>query len=401
MESFCLSFFEGMEKQLHDELPDAGAEDGDGTDHSHCLPLSPLSSLGSGDTARELCDATLCLHPITHGMSNELFRISCTLDGERMARAGPRHLPVLLRCRRQTPHIDLVRPFEVENKILQLLQSVGVGPRIYAVSSSSLQSGDHAQTQTQLCMRLEEFFPSFRPLRVFELEMHRRDLGCLLGSFHRSSSCALLPYLLQDRRETDMFFLRQWLRQVRENALGLAADDWQALDRHMARVLDRSLAMEAGPRLTARRVLCHGDFQELNILGRFEDSPRTGQQVHSGADFRIIDFEYCQAGPAGFDIANHFVEYAIDNVHSSGPVFCRSAFPSASSRQDFYSAYASSLSAIPGTADAGAGGDTDDLDEDVLDMVAMSHIQWAAWAYLKGYGAYAEERLRWHWDSVA
>ena len=50
-------------------------------------------------------------------------------------------------------------------------------------------------------------------------------------------------------------------------------------------------------------VLCHNDLQEGNVM--WDGNPE--QQV------QLIDFEYCSSGYRGFDIGNHFCEWAVVN----------------------------------------------------------------------------------------
>jgi thiamine kinase-like enzyme len=50
-------------------------------------------------------------------------------------------------------------------------------------------------------------------------------------------------------------------------------------------------------------VLCHNDLQEGNVM--WDGNPQ--QQV------QLIDFEYCSSGYRGFDIGNHFCEWAVVN----------------------------------------------------------------------------------------
>lgn len=68
-------------------------------------------------------------------------------------------------------------------------------------------------------------------------------------------------------------------------------------------------------------VFCHNDMQEGNILLRNDrDEPVDLNHITPG-DLVIIDFEYCCYNHRGFDIANHFNEFAFDYTNTSPPYF--------------------------------------------------------------------------------
>jgi len=141
-------------------------------------------------------------------------------------------------------------------------------------------------------------------------------------------------------------------------------------------------------------VLCHNDLLSGNVM-RFEHSP----------DVVLIDFEYSDWNPAGFDIANHFCEHCGFELT---PDYAR-LYPSRAVQQRFMESYL--LSRGGALSDAAARVVRDDalwpmLERALFLYACASDLWWGSWAVLQSrcsaidfdYRAYAKIRLHASWS---
>ena len=133
-------------------------------------------------------------------------------------------------------------------------------------------------------------------------------------------------------------------------------------------------------------VFAHGDLQYGNIM-------LTENKAI------LIDFEYSDYNPRGFDLANHFCEWMF-NYHSDTPHLGNIAsFPTSAEQVTFCEAYLNSK-------DEEAIGK---LMEEIAIYVPASHLFWGLWAMIQSsssnidfdYLKYAEFRLNLFLESSA
>ena len=129
--------------------------------------------------------------------------------------------------------------------------------------------------------------------------------------------------------------------------------------------VERNLAARADDLV----VFGHNDMQPGNIL------------VGPGGGVTFIDFEYARFAPRGYDVANHWCEWAAD-YHGEAPHHMDySKFPSPEQRRAFARAYLG----------AGGGVDEEDVSESAVEAfvaeslayVQLSHIWWGVWGLLQ------------------
>eukprot|EP00979_Chaetoceros_neogracilis_P004587 scaffold797_cov408-Chaetoceros_neogracile.AAC.52 len=133
----------------------------------------------------------------------------------------------------------------------------------------------------------------------------------------------------------------------------------------------------------SRVAFCHNDLLPANIM-KYNDT----------GIIRLIDFEYGGINFVGFDIANHFNEFAGGPEKKSGdPDY--SLFPDASEQKLFITSYVreSQLLAGGGDNDDGNGGgdsDSDSQDQEVAKFskeinafVLANHLYWGLWAVIQ------------------
>ena len=173
--------------------------------------------------------------------------------------------------------------------------------------------------------------------------------------------------------------IRQWLAQARRDCgqqgeCGFDLDAW-------AEELDFQEALIG--RLAPPVVFCHNDALAANFMVGVDESAG-GAVATDGTRVQLIDFEYGGYSYRGFDIGNHFVEYA--------GFECEWArYPDEARRRAFCAEY------------LGEGASDAEVDALVLEAEALSlstHQFWGVWAALQStmstldfdYKAYANDR---------
>jgi choline/ethanolamine kinase len=148
-------------------------------------------------------------------------------------------------------------------------------------------------------------------------------------------------------------------------------------------------------------LFCHNDLQEGNILlpdvqqavakkKRKSNGPNgpNGPELPIITEDRVvlIDFEYCSYNYRGFDIANHFCEWAFDYSNPSYPCFYANEgdYPSDKQRRQFVRDYLNQFRRQ--SKDEPIEQDTEEhiLMEAEYFMLA-SHFMWTLWAINNGF----------------
>lgn len=312
-------------------------------DPDHILPLRlDAASPGRDDRARAIAAAALpgwpaaaaAVEVVSGGITNALLRLR-----------APTGETVLVRG--YGPNTDVVIDRERENQLFARLSAAGFAPPYLARFTDGRVEGD---------------LVGFRHLEPREMgaDRWRRGIAARLAELHRQAPAQPEPRTFET--------LQGWMRIAQDCRFGgAAAAAHRALDLdHQAAALGRlaarfrtqlaPAAASPGAAAAVRPVLAHNDLLSGNVL------------VHEGTgEIRFIDYEYGDTGYAGFDVANHFGEYAgFDSDFARG-------FPGAATRRDFAAAYL-------GTDDAGT---LDDFDRLVRFFVLIDHLWWGAWAVVQ------------------
>eukprot|EP00904_Undaria_pinnatifida_P006155 jgi/Undpi1/266/HiC_scaffold_1.g00262.m1 len=142
-------------------------------------------------------------------------------------------------------------------------------------------------------------------------------------------------------------------------------------------------------------VFAHNDLLSGNVLV----GPRGAKQIST---LRLIDFEYSDYNPCGYDIANHFCECAGFDADF------RRKYPSVAQRKSFLGAYIEAADALRAKPDTPPSNNpsTDDLLRELVARVdkytLASHLTWGLWAIIQAntseiegfdFAEYAKKRL--------
>jgi ethanolamine kinase len=278
--------------------------------------------------------AQATVEAVSGGITNALLRLRAP-DGRTVLVRG------------YGPNTEVVIDRDRENRTFARLSAAGFAPPYLARFEDGRVEGD---------------LVGFRPLEPHEMgaDRWRRGIANRLAELHGHAPEQPAPRTFET--------LQGWMQTAQACRFeGAAADAHAALDlAHQAAELDRLQAhftdrllpdaTHPGSAAAVRSVLAHNDLLSGNIL------------VHEGTDeVRFIDYEYGDTGYAGFDVANHFGEYAgFDSDFEAG-------FPDAVTRRDFAGAYL-------GTDDP----DTlDGFDRMVRFFTLVDHLWWGAWAVVQ------------------
>ncbi|XP_075409544.1 choline/ethanolamine kinase isoform X3 [Tenrec ecaudatus] len=147
-------------------------------------------------------------------------------------------------------------------------------------------------------------------------------------------------------------------------------------------------------------VFCHNDIQEGNILLLSEPEDTDS--------LMLVDFEYSSYNYRGFDIGNHFCEWAYDYTHEEWPFYkARPAdYPTREQQLHFIRHYLSEVK----KGEAPSPEHQRELEEDLLVEVnryaLASHFFWGLWSILQasmstiefGYLEYAQSRFQFYFQ---
>jgi choline/ethanolamine kinase len=380
----------------------------------HWQPQTPAQDDSATTTTtmmRPLQLSDCVVSVVSGGLTNALYKV--TLKPRVMSTHGcPR--AVLVRFYGQgTEFMDR----SLEERVVQRLGSLQLGPEIFGIRSG--------------VGRVEQFLAGSRCLDTAELRDAgiAQSIGAELGRLHRtdmSELCSDAPASAYTAKA-----LRQWLAQLRTMdaaAVQLPADvsaadraafharlrafDFDALSVEIEEVCAELHSGAAGP-----LVFSHNDLQEGNVMLRRRSSSALSssssqhhrvqqqqqqtqqqqqQQQHPVINF--IDFEYAGYNHRGFDLGNHFCEYALNYNEGSPPYFAftPSGWPSVDEQNRFLAAYVRGNNTSNTSNKAVAAGATSaataDIDPDLLAQLRReafvgakaSHLLWALWSVIMG-----------------
>jgi thiamine kinase-like enzyme len=119
-------------------------------------------------------------------------------------------------------------------------------------------------------------------------------------------------------------------------------------------------------------VLCHNDLHQGNIMLRASDR-----------SIILVDFEYASLSPRGFDIANHFCEWAADyQKEVPDDLDYEDCFPNKEQQMNFILAYCSEATQV------GISTDPDTLYNEVQAYIPISHLLWGHWGIIQACKSY-------------
>ena len=259
--------------------------------------------------------------------------------------------------------------------------------------------------------RLEERIPDVRPLEPEEMALPAvsNAIAAVMRRFHACD----VPARRRSPGTWDV--LRDWWRLagraaeetsrdgLRETSLLRAFGELGTLVGTLGDVIDaleRECASIASPTVTLHNDALSGNFlvpADWRPTGPDDPPPTT----------RLIDFEYACVGPRGFDVANHFAEYA-------GFECDWSKLPNERQRERFCAAYVEAEATGRGweresTSTAENRKTAAALAREAEAFAPVTHLWWGLWAVMRAanqsegegegegarfdYAAYAERRL--------
>eukprot|EP00742_Colponemidia_sp_Colp-10_P003413 GILJ01003634.1.p1 GENE.GILJ01003634.1~~GILJ01003634.1.p1 ORF type:complete len:390 (+),score=38.85 GILJ01003634.1:81-1172(+) len=319
-----------------------------------CLPARSVSNIlhsirkhvpgWSGVSAAEFEETV-----ITGGLTNKLY-----MWKKKQVDGSEDEVPhVLIRIYGEGSESFLNRGQEV--KIANTISSLGVGPRIFGLFEGG---------------RVEEFFVS-RCLTTDELSLPdiMLDIASQLARLHSVEVPALSQHPVFERRLSD------WL----EEATAISVDDLSEEHRAIYETYPLPMLRQEAKALfdildvTHTPVtFCHNDLQEGNIL-----------KVENAPHLKLIDFEYAAYNYRGFDLGNHFCEWAFNYTNPEFPGFSfdASKYPTDEQQTMFLEAYRAAWTVGNGHSEESI----EQLKDEAQRYMLASHFLWGVWGYVQGF----------------
>ncbi|RWS27241.1 choline/ethanolamine kinase-like protein 3 [Leptotrombidium deliense] len=325
---------------------------------------------------KQISSSDMVFQAVSGGLSNILFL--CSLPSTHTPLNGE-PTQVLLRMYGQMHSTgdDQTQITVTESVIFMLLSERNLGPKLYGVFPGG---------------RLEEYI-SARALACSELR--DPDLSSVIARKLANVHSLSVPI----NKEPIWMFetMNNWLQTVRKISLDSVKPDKRQLAASLIRFnfeseiewLKRFLKNAKSP-----AVFCHNDLQEGNILltecQKPSNKAKSNELVLKELNDRIvlIDFEYCAYNYRGFDIANHFCEWALDYSNTEYPHFYAKFenFPNEEEQRRFVRSYIKNMN-------FDVDDDTNDLNsEDHIMMEAnyfilATHLLWTLWSINNAYSS--------------
>ncbi|DAZ92517.1 TPA: hypothetical protein N0F65_012747 [Lagenidium giganteum] len=153
------------------------------------------------------------------------------------------------------------------------------------------------------------------------------------------------------------------LKVAREKCVGPKFDGVIDLDQYERDIKELEKLLEQVP---SKLTLCHNDLQYGNIM-------KVGDSVV------LIDFEYSSYNPRGFDLGNHFCEWAYDYHKTINPHLGDfTKYPTVEQQQLFCRAYLAGDSNEPVSDEA-----VEQLRLEANTYGQASHLFWGLWGYIQ------------------
>ena len=259
----------------------------------------------------------------------------------------------------------------VETDALHELNAAGFGAKCLGVFSNG---------------RIEEYLQNVRPLSHTEMGTPgmTKNIANLVARFHKVSvEARKTKYSENEKPKTKNSHqpaqtwdvMRQWHTAATApmdlNAQTVSVDVSKKLNSLDLESLKSDIdAMEQQcATVNSPTVLLHNDLLPGNFLWSDDhDDCMSKQSDHDSLDsLTLIDFEYSCCGPRGFDLANHFLEFA-------GFSCDWSLVPDSEARKKFCQEY---LKASRDDVDV------KQLEQEVIAFFPVSHLWWGLWAAMQ------------------
>ncbi|XP_075409542.1 choline/ethanolamine kinase isoform X1 [Tenrec ecaudatus] len=311
--------------------------------------------------------------PVSGGLSNLLFR--CSLP-DHLPSVGDEPREVLLRL--YGAILQGVDSLVQESVMFAILAERSLGPQLYGVFPEG---------------RLEQYIPS-RPLKTQELQepLLSAAIAEKMAQFHGME----MPFT----KEPHWLFgtMERYLKQIQDlPATGFPQVNLLEVYGLRDEMGNLRKLLESTP---SPVVFCHNDIQEGNILLLSEPEDTDS--------LMLVDFEYSSYNYRGFDIGNHFCEWAYDYTHEEWPFYkARPAdYPTREQQLHFIRHYLSEVK----KGEAPSPEHQRELEEDLLVEVnryaLASHFFWGLWSILQasmstiefGYLEYAQSRFQFYFQ---
>ena len=344
--------------------------DGEATLHTDLF--SVCRSLAEGWGA--VPDGELEVQIIKGGITNMLYRVTWTAAAE--------GTPAALLVRVFGAKTDIMIDRLKDNSVFAELGALRFGPAFHGCFRNGRIEG----------------WRNMRPLEPDEMGSARFLPGIAkqLAVMH-----SLRPACLAARQAVPELWetCDKWLASVQElcfddaaKAAVLARLDLGNLARQMtwlktrlpplaARGLHRaSAAADAAQAFASEVVFSHHDLLGGNILCHPDEAIAADPVAYPSEEVLFIDFEYGGFDFRGFDLANHFCEYAGYDFD------VEKWYPSKAKQQLFFRAYVAATGGVPAAAQAQPGGE-DEFFEALYDIVCRfaltSNFFWGLWAIIQ------------------
>lgn len=260
-----------------------------------------------------------------------------------------KRLPKHLLLRIYGPSTEHLIDRENELLILRRLAAKNIGPKLLGYfDNGRFEEFLHAKTLTledlrdpstskQIAKRMKELHDG-----IELLESERKGGAFTFASWNNWVSRAekVMTYLDQLVDDTKKGMKPPKARYTRRGYI--CGTRWtffrQAYERYRANVLEE-MGGEAG--IQKRLVFAHNDTQYGNLMKlQPEDKSPLMQPVNQHKQLVVIDFEYANADPRGYEFANHFNEWCYNYHHPEKPyAFNSTWYPTPEEQYRFLRAY--------------------------------------------------------------
>ena len=290
------------------------------------------------------CDPSLYqVKKVTGGITNALFAVSGFSSND--THSIVEFNSVLLRVFGAEGMIDR----DIETSTFACLCDAGIAPGYLG----RFQNG-----------RVESWLDNFSPLGFDELSNPdiSRKIAKKMSEVHKFEvNKELLKYHSEPGLWDQLF---SWMNQAKVSSFRTENDTSRAKELNLNDIEDQLhyLKDQVVPK-NARKAFSHNDLLAANIM----------KQTVEPFNIQLIDFEYGGCNFVGFDIANHFNEWA-GGTDNGKPDYAK--VPNPKQRSNFVEAYLSGLS-----SEGEASAETiESLVNEVNAFTLVNHLYWGLWA---------------------
>ncbi|XP_039266592.2 choline/ethanolamine kinase-like isoform X1 [Styela clava] len=285
----------------------------------------------------------------------------------------------------KVPHTILLRLYGLiiqdfvaqiqESVVFSILSERGVGPHLYAVFPGG---------------RLEEYLPC---QTLMTKDLHDQAL-----SRHIAKQMAIYHKLVMPVKKEPTCIMSR-LQLYYETAVHMKFDDHNNTKLlNLLREYDLENELKYIKKLVADTdspvVFCHNDVQEGNLL----------HMDNTMNPVQMIDFEYSGYNYRGFDIGNHFCEWAYDYSYSEWPFYLYKDedYPTKEQQINFIQSYIREyFSTNSSHSQSDEKWQVDFMIKEANRFALLSHFFWAMWSVVQakmsdisfGYMEYAHSRM--------